>query len=145
MESQTYVTLKSILLSTRPGTQNNLELETPGQDTHLTFLHISYLQESNDKRKPDSHHWIPPSGTDQWSSKEGVALCQLPGHIPGQHGWQLSHHCNHLGDARLHTPMYFFLPKLALVDICFTNVIVPRRLANLLSKGKKDPFAQCHH
>ncbi|XP_047625574.1 olfactory receptor 1L6-like [Phacochoerus africanus] len=47
------------------------------------------------------------------------------------------------GDAHLHTPMYFFLPKLALVDICFTNIIVPRMLANILSKGKKDPFAQC--
>ncbi|XP_043423243.1 olfactory receptor 1L4-like [Prionailurus bengalensis] len=47
------------------------------------------------------------------------------------------------GDTRLHTPMYFFLSNLSLVDICFTNVIVPRMLANMLSKTKKIPFAQC--
>ncbi|XP_029787327.1 olfactory receptor 1L4-like, partial [Suricata suricatta] len=47
------------------------------------------------------------------------------------------------GDTRLHTPMYFFLSNLSLVDICFTNVIVPRMLANMLGKSKKIPFAQC--
>ncbi|XP_045647104.1 olfactory receptor 1L4-like [Ursus americanus] len=47
------------------------------------------------------------------------------------------------GDARLHTPMYSFLSNLSLVDICFTSVIVPRMLANMLSKNKKVPFAQC--
>ncbi|XP_022357622.1 olfactory receptor 1361-like [Enhydra lutris kenyoni] len=47
------------------------------------------------------------------------------------------------GDARLHTPMYFFLSNLSFVDICFTNVIVPRMLANMLSKNKKVLFAQC--
>ncbi|KAM6170590.1 olfactory receptor 1L6-like [Rhynchocyon petersi] len=47
------------------------------------------------------------------------------------------------GDIRLHTPMYFFLSNLSFVDICFTNVIVPRMLANMLSKTKKVPFAQC--
>uniref|UniRef100_A0A8D1PS09 Olfactory receptor n=1 Tax=Sus scrofa TaxID=9823 RepID=A0A8D1PS09_PIG len=47
------------------------------------------------------------------------------------------------GDAHLHTPMYFFLSNLSFVDICFTNVIVPRMLANILSKGKNVPFAQC--
>ncbi|XP_004392676.1 PREDICTED: olfactory receptor 1L6-like [Odobenus rosmarus divergens] len=47
------------------------------------------------------------------------------------------------GDARLHTPMYFFLSNLSLVDICFTSVIVPRMLANMLSKSKKVPLAQC--
>ena len=35
------------------------------------------------------------------------------------------------GDVRLHTPMYFFLSNLSFVDICFTNVIVPRMLANM--------------
>ncbi|CAK7290077.1 Olfactory receptor 1L6 [Vulpes lagopus] len=45
-------------------------------------------------------------------------------------------------DARLHTPMYFLLSSLSLVDICFTSAIVPRMLANMLSKSKV-PFAQC--
>ncbi|ELR44542.1 hypothetical protein M91_02331, partial [Bos mutus] len=47
------------------------------------------------------------------------------------------------GDVRLHTPMYFFLSNLSFVDICFTNVIVPRMLANMQSKSKKVPFTQC--
>ncbi|XP_007540087.1 olfactory receptor 1L6-like [Erinaceus europaeus] len=47
------------------------------------------------------------------------------------------------GDARLHTPMYYFLSNLSFVDICFTNVIVPRMLANMMSKNKRVPFAQC--
>ncbi|XP_075415166.1 olfactory receptor 1L6-like [Tenrec ecaudatus] len=47
------------------------------------------------------------------------------------------------GDVRLHTPMYFFLSNLSFVDICFTNVIVPRMLANMMSKSKRVPFAQC--
>ncbi|XP_078292292.1 olfactory receptor 1L4-like [Panthera onca] len=47
------------------------------------------------------------------------------------------------GDTHLHTPMYFFLSNLSLVDVCFTTVIVPRMLANMLSKTKKIPFAQC--
>ena len=47
------------------------------------------------------------------------------------------------GDVRLHTPMNFFLSNLSFVDICFTNVIVPRMLANMQSKSKKVPFTQC--
>ncbi|XP_019824976.2 olfactory receptor 1L4-like [Bos indicus] len=47
------------------------------------------------------------------------------------------------GDVHFHTPMYFFLSNLSFVDICFTNVIVPRMLANMQSKSKKVPFTQC--
>ncbi|XP_020937909.1 olfactory receptor 1L6-like [Sus scrofa] len=47
------------------------------------------------------------------------------------------------GDARLHTPMYFFLSNLSLVDICFTTVIVPRMLVNMLTQRKTILFAQC--
>ncbi|XP_008822587.1 olfactory receptor 1L6-like [Nannospalax galili] len=47
------------------------------------------------------------------------------------------------GDAHLHTPMYFFLSNLSLVDICFTTVIVPQMLLNLLTQKKTILFAQC--
>ncbi|XP_047625562.1 olfactory receptor 1L6-like [Phacochoerus africanus] len=47
------------------------------------------------------------------------------------------------GDARLHTPMYFFLSNLSLVDICFTTVIVPQMLVNMLTQRKTILFAQC--
>nr|XP_021512446.1 olfactory receptor 1L6-like [Meriones unguiculatus] len=46
-------------------------------------------------------------------------------------------------DSRLHTPMYFFLSNLSLVDICFTTVIVPQMLVNLLTQRKSILFAQC--
>ncbi|XP_032757808.1 olfactory receptor 1L6-like [Rattus rattus] len=46
-------------------------------------------------------------------------------------------------DARLHTPMYFFLSNLSLVDICFTTVIVPQMLVNLLTQRKTILFVQC--
>ncbi|XP_036041918.1 olfactory receptor 1L6-like [Onychomys torridus] len=47
------------------------------------------------------------------------------------------------GDAHLHTPMYFFLSNLSLVDICFTTVIVPQMLVNLLTQRKTILFIQC--
>ena len=47
------------------------------------------------------------------------------------------------GDVRLHTPMYFFLSNLSLVDICFTTVIVPQTLLNMLTQRKAILFAQC--
>uniref|UniRef100_A0A8C0ZSC2 Olfactory receptor n=1 Tax=Castor canadensis TaxID=51338 RepID=A0A8C0ZSC2_CASCN len=46
-------------------------------------------------------------------------------------------------EAHLHTPMYFFLSNLSLVDICFTTVIVPKMLANLLTHRKTILFSQC--
>ncbi|XP_066221680.1 olfactory receptor 1L6-like [Saccopteryx leptura] len=47
------------------------------------------------------------------------------------------------GDARLHTPMYFFLANLSLVDICFTTVIVPRMLVSMLTQRRTILFAPC--
>ncbi|KAL2806047.1 olfactory receptor 9Q2 [Daubentonia madagascariensis] len=38
-------------------------------------------------------------------------------------------------DRRLHTPMYFFLSHLSLVDICYSSVIVPQMLAVLWEYG----------
>nr|XP_008247562.1 olfactory receptor 1361-like [Oryctolagus cuniculus] len=46
-------------------------------------------------------------------------------------------------DARLHTPMYFFLANLAFVDICFTSTTIPKMLANHVSGHKGIPYAGC--
>ena len=43
------------------------------------------------------------------------------------------------GDTHLHTPMYFFLSNLSLVD----TVIVPQMLVNLLTQRKTILFTQC--
>ncbi|KAB0337433.1 hypothetical protein FD754_025192, partial [Muntiacus muntjak] len=46
-------------------------------------------------------------------------------------------------DSRLHTPMYFFLSNLSFMDICFTTVIVPNMLVNLLSETKFISYVGC--
>ncbi|XP_050791904.1 olfactory receptor 5V1-like [Gopherus flavomarginatus] len=39
-------------------------------------------------------------------------------------------------DSHLHTPMYFFLFHLSLVDICYSSITVPTMLMNFLAKHK---------
>ncbi|XP_054980598.1 putative olfactory receptor 7A2 [Sorex araneus] len=46
-------------------------------------------------------------------------------------------------DSRLHTPMYFFLCNLSLVDICFTSTIVPKMLQNILLQRKDISYEGC--
>ncbi|XP_066476846.1 olfactory receptor 5V1-like [Tiliqua scincoides] len=46
-------------------------------------------------------------------------------------------------DARLHTPMYFFLSNLSFLDILCPTVTVPKMLQVLLSKDKRITFAGC--
>ncbi|XP_036868316.2 olfactory receptor 2A5 [Manis javanica] len=46
-------------------------------------------------------------------------------------------------DSRLHTPMYFFLSHLAIVDISYASNNVPKMLANLLYGEKTISFAPC--
>ncbi|KAB1271843.1 Olfactory receptor 1044 [Camelus dromedarius] len=46
-------------------------------------------------------------------------------------------------DARLHTPMYFFLSNLAFVDFCYASVITPKMLENFLYQQKVITFNAC--
>uniref|UniRef100_A0A8C4LLU5 G-protein coupled receptors family 1 profile domain-containing protein n=1 Tax=Equus asinus TaxID=9793 RepID=A0A8C4LLU5_EQUAS len=46
-------------------------------------------------------------------------------------------------DSRLHTPMYFFLSHLAIVDIAYACNTVPQMLVNLLNPAKPISFAGC--
>ncbi|KAM9095528.1 olfactory receptor 1361-like [Sarcophilus harrisii] len=46
-------------------------------------------------------------------------------------------------DSRLHTPMYFFLSNLSLVDICFTSTTIPKMLNNHISKNRTIPYSGC--
>nr|XP_025874153.1 olfactory receptor 2A1/2A42-like [Vulpes vulpes] len=46
-------------------------------------------------------------------------------------------------DPRLHTPMYFFLSHLAIVDIAYACNTVPQMLVNLLRPDKPISFAGC--
>ncbi|XP_011376359.1 olfactory receptor 2A5 [Pteropus vampyrus] len=46
-------------------------------------------------------------------------------------------------DSRLHTPMYFFLSQLAIVDMSYASNNVPKMLANLLNERKTISFVPC--
>ncbi|XP_017515948.2 olfactory receptor 4D2 isoform X2 [Manis javanica] len=46
-------------------------------------------------------------------------------------------------DSRLHTPMYFLLRNLALLDLCFSSVTAPKLLVDLLSEEKTISYRGC--
>ncbi|XP_074056166.1 olfactory receptor 7C1-like [Macrotis lagotis] len=48
-----------------------------------------------------------------------------------------------VSDSHLHTPMYFFLANLSLVDICLATTLVPKMLVNLLTHKKAISYAGC--
>ncbi|XP_004771798.2 olfactory receptor 7D4-like [Mustela putorius furo] len=48
-----------------------------------------------------------------------------------------------LFDPHLHTPMYFFLSNLSLVDICFTSTTIPKMLLNIQAHSKDISYIGC--
>ncbi|XP_048342673.1 olfactory receptor 1020-like [Sphaerodactylus townsendi] len=46
-------------------------------------------------------------------------------------------------DAQLHTPMYFFLRNLSIVDIGYSTAIGPKLLATFVTEGKSISFTGC--
>ncbi|XP_012381818.2 olfactory receptor 5T9-like [Dasypus novemcinctus] len=48
-----------------------------------------------------------------------------------------------IGDSRLHTPMYYFLSVLSLLDACYSSVITPKMLVNFLVDNKAISFLGC--
>ncbi|XP_049638598.1 olfactory receptor 1P1-like [Suncus etruscus] len=46
-------------------------------------------------------------------------------------------------DARLHTPMYFFLASLSCADILFTSSTVPKALVNIQTQSRSISYAGC--
>ncbi|XP_036997861.2 LOW QUALITY PROTEIN: olfactory receptor 8A1 [Artibeus jamaicensis] len=46
-------------------------------------------------------------------------------------------------NAQLHTPMYFFLSNLSLMDLCYSSAIIPRMLVNFLSELNIISYAGC--
>ncbi|XP_012375490.1 olfactory receptor 9S13-like [Dasypus novemcinctus] len=46
-------------------------------------------------------------------------------------------------DARLHSPMYYFLKNLSFVDLCYSSVVAPKALANFFSSTRLITFAGC--
>ncbi|XP_038179542.1 olfactory receptor 151-like [Arvicola amphibius] len=46
-------------------------------------------------------------------------------------------------NAQLHTPMYFFLSNLSLVDLCYSSVITPKMLINFVSQRNLISYNGC--
>ncbi|KAH0511804.1 Olfactory receptor 10W1 [Microtus ochrogaster] len=46
-------------------------------------------------------------------------------------------------EARLHTPMYYFLGSLSGIELCYTAVVVPHMLANTLQSEKTITLLRC--
>ncbi|KFQ85653.1 Olfactory receptor 1038, partial [Phoenicopterus ruber ruber] len=46
-------------------------------------------------------------------------------------------------DPCLHTPMYFFLSHLSLLDVCYSSTIIPQTLLNFLVERKVISFVRC--
>ncbi|XP_072488840.1 olfactory receptor 1f45-like [Notamacropus eugenii] len=46
-------------------------------------------------------------------------------------------------DARLHSPMYFFLANLSSVDICFSSVTIPKILVNRIMRSNSVSYVEC--
>ncbi|XP_007532891.1 olfactory receptor 7A10-like [Erinaceus europaeus] len=46
-------------------------------------------------------------------------------------------------DSHLHTPMYFLLSNLSLVDICLTSTTIPKMLHNIWTQSKVITYAGC--
>ncbi|XP_073911388.1 olfactory receptor 8H1-like [Castor canadensis] len=46
-------------------------------------------------------------------------------------------------DIQLHTPMYFFLRHPSFLDLCYSNVIMPKTLGNLVTSNKSISFTGC--
>ncbi|XP_074083975.1 olfactory receptor 5D18-like [Macrotis lagotis] len=46
-------------------------------------------------------------------------------------------------NSKLHTPMYFFLSHLSFVDFCYSSIIAPKMLADLLMEDRSISFSGC--
>ncbi|XP_054985148.1 olfactory receptor 2W1-like [Sorex araneus] len=46
-------------------------------------------------------------------------------------------------DPQLHTPMYFFLSNLSLLDLCYSTTVVPQMLVNLWGPRKSITYGGC--
>nr|XP_023398436.1 olfactory receptor 5T2-like [Loxodonta africana] len=48
-----------------------------------------------------------------------------------------------IGESRFHNPMYYFLSVLSFLDACYSSVITPNMLVDLMSKNKDISFLEC--
>ncbi|XP_008824565.1 olfactory receptor 5C1 [Nannospalax galili] len=80
--------------------------------------------------------------TNRWDLRVTLFLIFLPVYLIsllGNVGMMMLIHV----DARLHTPMYFFLANLSLLDACYSSAIGPKMLVDLLLPRATIPYLAC--
>ncbi|XP_074084536.1 olfactory receptor 5C1 [Macrotis lagotis] len=80
--------------------------------------------------------------TDRWDLRVTLFLVFLPIYLLsllGNMGMVLLINV----DPRLHTPMYFFLASLSLLDACYSSAIGPKMLTDLLLSQATIPYVAC--
>ncbi|XP_013368553.1 PREDICTED: olfactory receptor 5C1 [Chinchilla lanigera] len=80
--------------------------------------------------------------TNRWDLRVTLFLVFLPVYLVsllGNMGMVLLIHV----DARLHTPMYFFLASLSLLDACYSSAIGPKMLVGLLQPRSTISYTAC--
>ena len=78
-----------------------------------------------------------------WPEQQGVYLALFPGmYLTTVLGNLLIIPPIRL-DPHLHTPMYFFLSNLALMDVSFSSVTLPKMLMNIQTQEQSIPYAEC--
>uniref|UniRef100_H0W778 Olfactory receptor n=1 Tax=Cavia porcellus TaxID=10141 RepID=H0W778_CAVPO len=80
--------------------------------------------------------------TNRWDLRVTLFLVFLPIYLVsllGNMGMVLLIHV----DARLHTPMYFFLASLSLLDACYSSAINPKMLLGLLQPRSTISYTAC--
>ncbi|XP_004641661.2 olfactory receptor 5C1 [Octodon degus] len=80
--------------------------------------------------------------TKRWDLRVTLFLVFLPIYLVsllGNMGMVLLIHV----DARLHTPMYFFLASLSLLDACYSSAIGPKMLVDLLQSHSTISYMAC--
>ena len=46
-------------------------------------------------------------------------------------------------DSHFHTPVYFFISHLAIIDVSLLSIMVPKMLMNMKTQDKSAPYAGC--
>ena len=87
---------------------------------------------------PGSSSWGSPCGQ---SSR--ACLCPFPGHVSDHSAGEPTHHPGHQDGPSPPHPMHFFLSHLALMDITFSSVTVPKMLMYLQMQDQTIPYAGC--
>ena len=107
--------------------------------TFLTFPNSQLRQEQHEEGEPEPRVPFPLPGASNLAREAWHVLFPVTGHVPDHGAGKLLIRL----DPHLHTPMFFFLSHLALTDVSFSSIIVPKMLMNMQTQDQSIPNAGC--